>query len=278
VTTRTKPEDFTLPCLDRLHATLKGEYGSTSILESGLPSFLFRGERSEWPHTLSSLDRYWHGEDSLEAWTELSDITAFIMQKPLPEERLDPKLAGAFAQHYGLPTQVFDFTADIDIATFFAGDALGPPFASPRGSIAVLDVAKAMNGHCALFDLRNRPESPRAQKQEAFGLIHSGFMVDDFEDLKRPEITDELGLTWFRFGHCPGEHIFLESIGLPSDLLDHTNDAFAVIPQHTVDAYIILNGPILVETATILARDIPNVGRTREENIRRWSNRDTTKA
>jgi hypothetical protein len=187
-----KPESFTLPCLDRLHASLKAEFGSAPILESGLPRFLFRGERGEWPHTFSSLDRYWHGGASSEAWNELDDITAFIMRAPLPEERLDPKLAGAFAQHYGLPTQVFDFTTDIIIATFFGGDSSGPPFASPCGCIAVLDVAKALSGPCALFDLRNRPESHRARKQKAFGLIHSGFVVDDFEGLKRPEINKRI--------------------------------------------------------------------------------------
>jgi FRG domain len=271
-----KTEGYSLPCLDRLHASLKSKYGSAPVLESGLPHFLFRGERGEWTHTLSSLDRHWHGGVSPEAWGELDNITAFIMQVPLPKQRLDPKLAGAFAQHYGLPTQVFDFTADISIATFFAGDSSGPPFASPRGCIAVLDVAEALRGPCALFDLRNRPESRRAQKQKAFGLIHSGFMVDDFEDLKRPEISNKLGLKWLRFGHCPGEHLFLESLGLPIDLLDHTNDEFAIIPQLTVDAYTTLNGPILVETATILARNIPNVGRTREENIQRWSNGPAT--
>jgi hypothetical protein len=64
---------------------------------------------------------------------------------------------------------------------------------------------------------------------------------------------------------------------LPNDLLDHTNDEFAVIPQLIVDAYT-LNGPILLETATILAENVPNVGRTREENIKRWSNDRTIKA
>jgi hypothetical protein len=193
------------------------------------------------------------------------------MGQPLPDEQLEPRYAGAFAQHYGLPTQVFDFTADLDIAVFFAGDSSGPPFASGCGHIAVLDVSRAEKGPCDLFDLRGRPESQRAQKQKAFGLIHSGFYSDDFEDLKRPEIKESLGLSWFRFAHCPGEHLFLKSLCLPADLLDYSSDEYASIPQRIIDRFVNIYGPLRTETARILARLVPHIGRDHAQSVQLWS-------
>ena len=59
------------------------------------------------------MDRHYHNDDLNDcAKSDLEDITAFAMQTPLPipgssdaTARLPPKLAGAFAQHYGLPTR-----------------------------------------------------------------------------------------------------------------------------------------------------------------------------
>jgi hypothetical protein len=69
-----------LLCLDRLYATLKKDYGGATLLASGNPRFLFRGEQRDWPDSLSSLDRYWHGAAAEETHDELDRITAL----PLP--------------------------------------------------------------------------------------------------------------------------------------------------------------------------------------------------
>ena len=208
-------------------------------MSDGSPAFLFRGERDIYPHTLSSMDRHYHNDDLNDcAKSDLEDITAFAMQTPLPipgssdaTARLPPKLAGAFAQHYGLPTQVFDFTASAKIAIGFAANRSWHKDYPRFGRMGVLNVATLRaSGAAEDFDLRGFSQALRARKQEAFGVIYSRFRPDGFDDLKREDIAKELGLEWLVFGHLPNDESYLRITVSDADLVDPKGDDFAEVP------------------------------------------------
>jgi len=272
-----------IPTLDAVHAKLR-DLASRS-LPDGRPAFLFRGERSINDTTFSALDRFYHraldgmlpGQEELGEMMmvhdELDDITAFFMTTQSRIRGLPPKLAGAFAQHYGLPTHVFDFTASPKVAVNFAANR--PKHDKPwphHGLLAVLDVARADALDCVeLFDLRTFPTAERAIRQQAFGLIYFGFLEDDRVDLKRTEITKQLGLEWLVFAHLPDDESYLYVTNNDIDLEDLIGDNATGIPQELIDLFVLDNGPILPKTAEILSTRVPSPGRSPEENRARWT-------
>ena len=269
--------------MDALHSQL--ESLADLRLTDGSPAFLFRGERDTYPHTLSSMDRHYHNDDLDDlAKSDLEDVTAFAMRTELPvpgssdaSVRLPPKLAGAFAQHYGLPTQVFDFTASPKIAIGFAANRSWHKDYPPFGLMGVLNVATLRAyGAAEVFDLRGFNQALRARKQEAFGVIYSRFRPDGFDDLKHVEIARDIGLEWLVFGHLPNDESYLRITGSDADLVDPTGDDFASVPQDIVDAFVNQNGVLHPEAASILAREIPNVERTKAENAARWGGASNT--
>ncbi len=182
-----------VPALDTLHANL--EELACKRLPDGRPAFLFRGEREEYPETFSSLDRLSHGSSDF-IYDDLDDVTAYAMKHPLRSMGLDAKHAGAFAQHYHLPTQVFDFTASPTVAINFAANRPHHRRSrSPFGRMAIFDVAIAeQRGHCVIFDLQNFQLAIRPRRQAAFGFIYSGFDPEDRVDLKATRIATAAGL------------------------------------------------------------------------------------
>jgi len=272
-----------IPTLDAMHVELR-DLASRS-LPDGRPAFLFRGERSINDTTFSSLDRFYHsaldgilpGQENLGEMmlvhNELDDITAFFMTTQSRIGGLPPRLAGALAQHYGLPTHVFDFTASPEVAVNFAANR--PKHDKPwpnLGLLAVLDVAKADALDCVeLFDLRTFPTAERAIRQQAFSLIYFGFLEDDRVDLKRPEITKQLGLEWLVFAHLPDDETYLYVTNNDIDLEDLTGDNATGIPQELIDLFVLDNGPLSPKTAEILSKRVPARGRSPEENRARWA-------
>lgn len=262
-----------LPTLDAVHSQFRAFAAQNPA--DGLPAFLFRGERGPYPNTYSHIDRHYHdlppfedsgesAERAREVYEELDALTAFCMRHALPEHGLSAKLAGAFAQHYGLPTQVFDFTASLEVAINFAANRAGSA-APPQvvGQIGVLDVATALaSGRVELFDLRKFEQAPRAQKQSAFGLIYSAFLADDEVDLKVPELASAIGLSWTRFAHLPDDETYLWVTGNDADLMrvvDSTGaaDPWADIPLQMIDAFVSARRrPLLRETRKILGRTL----------------------
>ena len=267
-----------VPTLDTLHGEL--ERLAAQTLPDGSPAFLFRAERDMYPHTLSSMDRHFYNDelDDL-AKSDLEDLTAFAMQTPLPipgsstaAELLPPKLAGAFAQHYGLPTQVFDFTASAKIAIGFAANRHWHKNYPKFGRMGVISVATLRASRAAeMFDLREFRQALRARRQAAFGVIYSRFRPEGFDDLKQEDIAAELGLAWIVFGHLPNDESYLRATGSDEDLVDLEGDAFAETPQNLVDAFVYGEGKIHPEAADILAAEVPAIGRTKAQNAARWS-------
>jgi hypothetical protein len=258
----------TIPTLDTVHQTLSTL--ARKALPDGRPAFLFRGERVDYPTTLSSIDRHYHNCDP-DVHDELDDVTAFAMVSPLKSKRLPPKLAGAFAQHYGLPTQVFDFTASPNVAISFASNRKYHDDRSRIGRIGVLDVSKAERV-CAVYDLRQFPEALRARRQHAFGMIYGAFRADDFVNLKNHEIATQIGLQWTTFAHLPDDESYLYLVGAEEDLVSTVGDEFADVAQEMVDRFVSERGPLSKKAAAILSREVPHEkGRTKGENLALWT-------
>jgi hypothetical protein len=242
--------------LDEVHIMLRQLAGETRADDS--PAYLFRGERNVNPQTLSSLDRIYHDPDlPAEIYDELDNLTAYCMQVPLRSRHLEPTLAGAFAQHYGLPTQVFDFTASPEVAINFAANRPRHRPAAAMGLVGILDVEAAeRSGRVALFDLRDLSDAERPRRQEAFGLIYSGFVPDDFTDLKRSELADGIGLRWIQFAHLFDDETYLHLVGADQDLENAEGDDAARLPLQFVEQFVEARGPLSQSTARYLAAAI----------------------
>ncbi|HYC87085.1 MAG TPA: FRG domain-containing protein [Chryseosolibacter sp.] len=260
--------------LRKLDATYEGilEYESCPNLPNGLPTYLFRGERDGYPETLTSMDRHYHvAEIDEEVYHELDDLTAYVMHQPFPEKQLRGREAGAYAQHYGLPTQIFDFTSSAKIAIAFSANRHYHSEKAKGGNIAILDVGKALKAGCLIEDLRHHRFAKRAYMQQAFGMIYTGFKANDFYDLKDPDIVSEIGLIWIPFAHLDDDEAFLASIGANADILSTTEDSYASLAQEFVDEYVKRKGKFSIKAAKILSNEIPAIGRSKAENFSRWS-------
>jgi hypothetical protein len=261
-----------LPKLDWIYDGLvKGE--SWPLLENGLPALLYRGEREAYPMTVSSMDRFYHvAKKDMPVYHELDELTDFVMSQPFPEKQLKGREAGAYAQHYGLPTQIFDFTSSAKIAMNFAANRSYHKNKALGGHIAILEVKKALNAGCVVEDLRGHKYAKRAELQQAFGVIYLGFKVSDIYDLKDPEIIKEIGLTWIPYQHFEDDEIFLKQIGADKDILSTDGDPFAGLAQEFVDEFVKRKGKFSKKAATMIANNIPVVGgRQISENISLWS-------
>jgi len=250
------------------------ELASTAALADGTPPFLFRGERSEYPETLATIDR--HGRTlglMSEVYDQVDDVAQYALTVSCGNWNLHPRLGAAFCQHYGLPTCMFDFTSSPEVAVFFAANRLGHKSKATRGRIGVLDVAKARADSCAVFDLRHFEPAKRPRLQHGFGLMRAYFGVDDILDLKDPYAAERMGLRWLDFTHLPDDETFLHVIGAEADLLSLEGDSAARIAQDLVDQYVHERGPMGREAARILADEIPAIGsgRTKDGNQRSWS-------
>ena len=245
----------TVKTLDVIHNELREL--AQKKLRDGQPAYLFRGERINYPTTLSSADRHYHSENlEWEIVSELDEITFFVMSQPIHflGEQLPARLAGAFAQHFGFPTQIFDFTASPDVAIYFASNRITHKNKSEIGTIGILDVEAAEKSKAVvLFDLRRFAQALRARRQDAFGMIYSAFDIEDFTDLKRRDIANRIGLTWQLFAHLPDDETYLYLIGANKDLESKEGDKFADVPEKMIKEYVATSGkPLSPEAAKIL--------------------------
>lgn len=259
--------------LDYAYSFVK-ELASSAALPDGTPAFLFRGERSEYPETLATIDRYCRSLGLMsETYEQLDEVAQYALTASCGAWNLHPRLGAAFCQHYGLPTCMFDFTSSPEVAVFFAANRLSHTSKATRGRIGLLDIAKARADTCAVFDLRQFAPAKRPRLQHGFGLMRAYFGIDDILDLKDPDIAEGMGLKWLEFTHLPDDEAFLYLVGAEADLLSLDGDSAASMPEDLVDQYIRERGPLNKEASRILSDEIPAIGngRTKDGNQRLWS-------
>ena len=165
--------------------------------ESGLllprdgPPFIFRGECGGFETTVASKSRLETfrslSEGDIRAWDRL--FRTLCERFMLEDYGLNEAQAKALLQHYGLPTELIDFTWRGGHAMVFAagGDA-------QSGRICVMPIGQNANPPL-LADFSGHPWAHRAQMQDALGVI----MPLGYEDLKSPKTRAHFGLTWIEF-------------------------------------------------------------------------------
>jgi hypothetical protein len=173
---------------------------------------------------------------------ELQNLTAFLMKSPLSYRNttFEPQLTAAYLQHYGFPTQVYDFSAHLGVAAYFALD----PEVDDVGLIAALPPQR--NDQLTIRDIRSHPYARRPHVQHAFGLLYNTLdpsqLVDgQFVDLKLLPTIQALGLHWYAFYHDERERrTWGEMYGaeLGPSLEDPSDDPYREIAELLVEHFV----------------------------------------
>lgn len=107
-------------------------------IEAQAPRYLYRGESDAWEETTSSMQRLkTEASLSVSARKELEDVATWVDAEMQVHAQVKPMYSAGYCQHYGLPSELLDLTADPQVAGAFA--SLGD--FHPIGLFAVLDVA-----------------------------------------------------------------------------------------------------------------------------------------
>ena len=106
------------------YTPVTNEKGDTLLLPANQQSWLYRGQKEEYPNCLPKLYRDDPGE--IELFLRRLQTTEFKLLlkthpavKDLEEKRFHVSFTG-LAQHYGLKTELLDVTSDYRVAAFFA--------------------------------------------------------------------------------------------------------------------------------------------------------------
>ena len=223
------------------------------------PRYLFRGESSRWETTLSSNGRLRkHAHRAFETipaqhqkafYGALDSISCRAEASFRDWMGLDPLTSAGYAQHYGLPTELFDFSQSLDVAIGFAvGD--DSYWREPRTAlIGVLDVERAA-GTAITVDLGGMMEwARRPFLQQAYGFFHRVH-----EDLKADELGPEAGIRWYEVAIAPDE----AALHAPRpELLDAHGDRAAGMLQLVLDEIAAFDGGWPKPIASYFAGAIP---------------------
>ncbi len=196
----------------------------------------------------------------------IRDLTEFVeqsLQKLAGQRWMSQAFAEGACQHYGLPTDFIDFTADLDVAGFFADY---PNTGGHEGGIAVLDLKRAAQDSGSgllLIDLTRHPWARRPSRQSAYG-VSDDLVTSDFKD---PDVCKKLGIEWYGFrknkvAESP------ENVARAAHLLAATDDVMAGVILLAVDEYVEQEGPLTSSVAAWLA--------TRLSHVRLAQRRDAT--
>jgi hypothetical protein len=149
-------------------------------------------------------------------------------------EEADPDLIDQgemFLQHYGLPTDLLDFSSSLKVSAYFAWKDKPEHI----GMLAVLDYDKARNHvdvfRLADFHLPDGSELIRPQHQEAYAVRHH---PGHFTNLKDKDCCRAIRLKWYTFKkqtHNPSYFKGMESI------LDAINDPCANLMKQWLHSF-----------------------------------------
>ncbi len=133
----------------------------------------------------------------------------------------DLRVGQMFLQHYGIPTDLLDFSSDPEIAVFFASLS----HLKEVGLICTMDpeVARRRAKVFSLSDDVLIPglEMKRPRKQKAYALLHESGLP---YDLKSEEAREVFGLRWYGFYKSGSDHYVRKY----QHILDADNDKAAL--------------------------------------------------
>jgi hypothetical protein len=219
--------------------------GNKNGLEE-IPAYLFRGEPGLFEHSLTSMERMLVDTNfTRNDKVVLEYITNYVDQYVQEKFELNPLLSAGYIQHYGLYTQLLDFTSDADTAMRFATEQGN---AGKPGRMVVLDVSKAsQNGY--VIDLSAHPFAFRSRRQKAYGVYSNRY--NDFKDTG---CMESLGLTWYEYDQNDAPDSVRKL-----DIYDVSEDVFAGVMSLVIDDCIQKHGRIPPLSAGILMDRIKRV-------------------
>jgi hypothetical protein len=208
---------------------------TAEAIEAHAPRFLYRGENNaEYEKTISSMQRLRTDPSlSVSARKQIEELAKWVDAEMQAEAQLTPMYSAGYCQHYGLPTDLLDFTANPEVAGAFA--SLGD--LHPVGLFAVIDVAFAAS-QSILIDLTQHPFGIRPRRQQAYGFFHRRFI-----DLKTDDCVSELGIRWYSFSRAASDkERFTSLLAGKAALLDAHRDPLAGYMQLCIDEYVRKSG------------------------------------
>jgi hypothetical protein len=143
----------------------------------------------------------------------------------------EPEHAEMFLQHYGLPTDLLDFTSSLRVAAYFACKDK----AEHIGRIGVLDRSIA-DDRLDIFELSHfqlGPQLPlvRPERQHAFAVRHH---PGDFSDLQDAEACAAIGLEWLYFQKTLPQPDYFQGM---ERILDPSDDPCASYMREWLDSF-----------------------------------------
>ncbi len=166
---------------------------------------LMRGENFPYEKTESSMKRFLTASDG-KTMRDFYVVSPFIDFEEIYAEYhssthgLSEEEGAGFLQHYGFPTDLFDFSPSFDTARFFA--AYGRQ-ADPIGIIGVFR-RKDMEARFTITDLSSHPFALRPKNQLAFAGRPSPGIID----LKSAACDHMFESTWYRFKKSAADFSF----------------------------------------------------------------------
>jgi hypothetical protein len=237
--------EMRFPSDRRLEIERRTPSGDTEV--HCVPRYLYRGECDLYPKTESSLTRLQHSGkfDAVEQHC-LQRIHEGLSWRFKQKDYANPEWeAEGLLQHYGLPSEIIDFSSSLQVAAAFATSRL-----SHRGRICVLEWP--IGPDTLPVDYTNHPWAKRARRQKAFGIRQ--FRITD---LKSTEAQTELGVFWAEFplhaSDVEGLQAFFES------LIDEWTDPTSGILRKEMNHYVEESGKIQHTVAEYLVDRIPMV-------------------